>query len=72
MSLSQLPTFSGHPQTDGLVKCLNKTLKAMLSRVVVKSGKDWDKCLGSALLAYRTAPQASTGQSPFFLLCKNT
>ena len=68
MSLSQLPTSGGHPQTDGLVERLNRTLKAMLSKVVVKGGKDWDECLGPALLAYRTAPQASTGQSPFFLL----
>ena len=28
-----------------------------------KGGKDWDKCLGSALLSYQTAPQVSTGQS---------
>ena len=40
----------------------------MLSKVVSKGGKDWDECLGPALLAYRTAPQASTGQSSFFLL----
>ena len=68
MGLSQLPTSGGHPQTDGLVERLNRTLKAMLSKVVSKGGKDWDECLGPALLAYRTAPQASTGQSPFFLL----
>ena len=40
----------------------------MLAKVVSKNGRDWDKQLGPALLAYRTAPQASTGQSPFFLL----
>jgi len=68
MSLSQLSTFGGHPQTNGLVERFNRTLKATLSKVVVKGRRDWDECLGPALLAYRTVPQASTGQSPFFLL----
>ena len=68
MGLTQLPTSGGHPQTDGLVERLNRTLKSMLSKVVSKGGEDWDEYLGPALLAYRTAPQASTGQSPFFLL----
>ena len=45
MGLTQLPTSGGHPQTDGLVKRLNRTLKAMLSKVVSKAGKDWDECL---------------------------
>ena len=67
LGMTQLPTSGGHPQTDGLV---DRTLKAMLSKVVSKGGKDWDDCLGPALLAYQTAPQASTGQSPFFIVWK--
>ena len=68
MGLTQLSTSGGHPKTDGLVERLNRTLKAMLSKVVSKGGKNWDECLGPALLAYWIAPQVSTGQSPFFLL----
>ena len=49
MGLTQLPTSSGHPQTDKLVEQLNKTLKAILSEVVSKGGKDWDECLGPTL-----------------------
>ena len=34
-----------HPQTDGLVERFNKTLKAMLRRLIEKERKDWDKLL---------------------------
>ena len=66
--LEQLPTSGGHPQTDGLVERLNRTLKAMLTKVVNKKGSNWDTKLGPVLMAYRTTPQSSTGVSPFYLL----
>ena len=31
-------------------------------------GKNWDKLLGPALLAYRTSPYSSSGETPFFLM----
>ena len=66
--LTQLPTSGAHPQTDVLVDRFNKTLKQMLSKVVTKRGKDWDELLGPVLLAYRTAPDSFTGETPFSLL----
>ena len=68
LGITQLPTSGGHPQTDGMVERLNRTLKQMLTKVVSKGGKDWDELLGPILLAYRTAPHTSTGESPFTLL----
>ena len=65
LGVQQLPTSGGHPQTDGLVERLNRTLKVMLSKFVEKKG---DEILDLALLAYRTTPHTSTGESPFFLL----
>ena len=72
IGVKQLPTSGGHPQTDGLVECFNKTLKQMLSKVVNKRGQNWDKLLGAVLLAYRATPHASTGMSPFFLVYGRT
>jgi len=46
---------------------MNRTLKQMLSKVVSKNGKDWDECLGPVLFVYRTAPQASSRETPFSL-----
>ena len=40
----------------------------MLSKVVEKSGKDWDMKLPYVLFAYRTSMQESTKESPFFLM----
>ena len=53
LRILQLPTSGGHPQTDGLVQRLNRTLKQRLSKVVCKGGKDWDELLGPTLFAYR-------------------
>ena len=68
LGITQLPTSGGHPQTDGQVERVNKTLQQMLAKVVTKNGKDWDKLLGPVLFAYRTAPQASSGETPFSLV----
>ena len=57
-----------HPQTDGLVERFNQTLKAMLRKTAMESGKDWDKLIPALLFAYREVPQESTGYSPFELL----
>jgi len=68
VGVKQLPTSGGHPQTDGLVERLNQTLKQMLTKVVARGGGDWDELLGPVLFAYRTAPHASTRETPFSLM----
>jgi hypothetical protein len=57
-----------HPQTNGLVERFNATLADMLSHFSGSRNKDWDLFLDLALAAYRRTPQASTGESPHFLL----
>ena len=68
LGIKQLPTTPGHPQCDGLVERFNRTLKAMLTKVVANRGRDWDRLLGPLLFAYRTMVHSSTGETPFFLL----
>ena len=68
LGLQKLPTSGGHPQTDGQVERLNRTLKAMLTKLVGKKAHNWDTLLGPLLMAYRITPQVSTGESPFYLL----
>ena len=40
----------------------------MLTKVVSKKGKNWDELLGPVLFANRTAPHASSGETPFSLV----
>ena len=40
----------------------------MLMKLVEKKGKNWDRLLGPILLAYRTSPHSSSGETPFFLM----
>ena len=43
----------------------NRTLEAILSKVVADNQKDWDIHIPKALFAYRTALHESSGYSPF-------
>ena len=68
LGFHKVNTSAYHPQTDGLVERYNRTLTAMLSKTVEKTGLDWDERLPYVLFAYRASEQQSTLESPFFLL----
>ncbi|XP_077936125.1 uncharacterized protein LOC144383152 [Gasterosteus aculeatus] len=61
-----------HPQTDGLVERMNKTLKSMIRKFISDDERNWDHWLDPLLFAVREVPQASTGFSPFELLFGRT
>lgn len=61
-------TTAYHPQTNGLTERFNRTLGDMLSMYVGSNHTTWDIVLPFVTYAYNTAPQATTGFSPFFLL----
>ena len=68
LHIKRIRTTPYHPQTDGLVKRFNGTLKGMLQKFVSRNQKDWDQYLPYLLFAYREVPQETTGFSPFELL----
>jgi hypothetical protein len=53
-----------HPQCDGLVERMNRTVEAMLSMFVSPGQKDWDDFLPYIMMACRSAIQETTGYSP--------
>ena len=68
MDTRKTQTTAYHPQTDGLVERFNGTLAEGLSMYVSTHQKDWDKHLPLILFAYRVSPNATTRESPFYLL----
>ena len=68
LGTKKVNTTGYHPQTDGLVERMNRTLITMLSKCVAKHGIDWDERLPYVLFAYRVTIHESTRESPFHLL----
>ena len=56
LGTTKLNTTVHHPQYNGVVKRMNRTLKAMLRKHTAKFGKQWDQCLPGVLWAYRNTP----------------
>ena len=68
LHIDKTRTTAYHPQSDGLVERLNRTLLSMLAATVHEHPGDWDKKLRLVCMAYNTSVHQSTGFSPFFLL----
>ncbi|CEP10273.1 hypothetical protein, partial, partial [Parasitella parasitica] len=65
LGISRSLTSVEHPQSDGLVERMNRTLKTSLSIVVGGNMRTWSQHLPFVVFAYNTARQASTKFSPF-------
>ena len=65
LGVQKLRTSPYHPQTDGQVERMNRTLKGILMAYVNKDHNDWDDHLPLALFAYRSSVHSSSGVSPF-------
>jgi hypothetical protein len=61
-------TTAYHPQGDGMVERLNRSLLQLLRSYVDKEPADWERYLPLILYAYRTTMHSSTGVSPFQLM----
>ena len=65
--ISKSRTTAYHPQGEGMVERLNRSILQML-RTYVETKEEWERHLPMVLYAYRTAVNASTGFSPFQLM----
>ncbi|XP_050507422.1 uncharacterized protein LOC126885038 [Diabrotica virgifera virgifera] len=57
-----------HPQSDGMVERMNRTMGKHLSKVVSENQRDWDQHIHLFLMAYRSAVNETTGQTPTCLM----
>ena len=51
----KLGTKLNHPQTDGQIEVVNRTLGALLTAIISKNIKSWDECLSFVKFAYNKA-----------------
>jgi len=68
LQIHKTHTTPYHPQSDGLVERLNRTIQSMLATIVDESGGEWEEHLSKVCFAYNTSKQSSTGFTPFQLM----
>lgn len=64
----KITTLAYKPQTNGVVERFNHSLVSMISHFVALDQVDWDSWIPYVLFAFRSAPHATLGHSPFFFL----
>src|SRR6478735_3141648 len=67
-SIIHKTTTPYNPQSNGLIERFNRTLGQILQKRSDTEKEDWDLYLPATLFAYRSIKQATTKQSPFFLM----
>ena len=67
LKIDRTRTSAYHPMGNGQVERFNRTVEAMLAKMVKESQRDWDRHLQKALFAYRTSLHETTGFTPYHL-----
>ena len=68
LNIKKSRTSLYHPQCDGQVERMNRTLIELLALNVANPTENWNLNLGLMLIAYRSAVQSSTGLTPQFMM----
>jgi len=68
LQINKTRTTPYHPQSDGLVERLNRTIISMLATTVNDQGGEWEEHLPRVTFAYNTSEQVSTGFTPFYMM----
>ena len=68
LSINKTRTSAYHPEGNGHVENLHKTLRSMLKGRVEDNPATWDKHLDFCMMAYRNSVHSSTGHTPFELM----
>lgn len=72
LSIKHKKSSSFHPESQGALERFHQTLKSMMKKYCLESGKEWDEGLPFLLLAARESVQESLGFSPAELVFGHT
>lgn len=72
LSISHHVSSAFHPESQGVLERWHQTVKAVLRKYCMETGKDWDEGVPLALFALREAVQESLGFSPAELVFGHT
>ena len=67
-NMDKTRTSPYHPESDGMVERMNRTLQDILAKYVSHHQRDRDEHLPLVMMAYRSSIHASTQYTPFCLL----
>lgn len=67
-SIEKTRTKPYHPNSDGMVERMNRTIQDMLVKYVAKCQRDWDVHLPMVMMAYRSSVHSSSQYTPHYLL----
>ena len=65
LNISKTRASAYHPEGNGQVEKLHKTLRSMLKARVEDNPATWDEHLDVCVMAYRSSVHSSTGHNPF-------
>ena len=68
LNIHKTRTTPYHPQSDGLVERLNRTILNMLATTVKDHPLEWETHIRKLCMAYNTSVHPTTGYTPFFLM----
>lgn len=58
-------SYAYHPQTDGQMEVVNRSLGNLLQSLLGENSQMWDRVLAQVEFSYNDSPNQSTGNSPF-------
>jgi len=61
-------TLAYHPQSNGAVERLNRTILALLRALAVDKPRRWDEYVRPVIFAYNATPHRTTGATPYLLV----
>jgi transposase InsO family protein len=68
LNVKKVQTSAYHPQANGMVERLHKSLQDGLSHYIDAAGTNWDTVVPFFLMVYRATPHSVTEFSPLYLL----